>query len=164
MTATKTTKALPTLIVGTDALTKSIESIIRRGNKLQDEVQVLGLSLLAHINEHSNVTLLNKLVLEFPKGLRRNALVEWALANGKVKLNEGEDKKTLPLLFDKTKATNLDKANDKPWFDFKPEKPVDECFDFAKMLAVLVGKASKSTNLADGQAELLAAAKALLPA
>ncbi len=138
-----TTKtALPKLIVGAADITKAIESIQRRGEKLDADIQHAGLSILSHIDQHGDVTLLCRLFAAMPKGSRRNALAEWAFAFGKVKPNlDSGSSKELPFLYDKEGTTNLEAAAEKPWYTFKPEKPVSEEFDFAGMLQSLIKKA-----------------------
>lgn len=155
--------AIKTALLKTTAdLDKAIDSIVRRGSKLQDEIQVVGLSLLAHIDQHSNPTQLNRLLVQLPKGLRRNALAEWAAAHGKLSINQGDDKKDKPLVFDAKKSTNLVKAESMHWTTFQPEKDIDQVFDFGKMLAALLNKAGKAKNLEGG--ELLAKVQAAMNA
>lgn len=160
--ATAATSKVPTLIIGTAELNKAIDSIIARGKKLDDSIQLTGLSLLQHIEDHGDVTLLNRLTIQFPKGSRRNAFAEWALAHGKVEINTGKDAKAVPFLYSKVKVTALEQAASKMWTEFKPEQDLDQVFDFQKMLMALLAKAGKAKNL-EGQ-ELLAKVKALTDA
>ena len=143
MTTATESKAL-TLIVGTAELNKAIDSVINRGKKLDDSIQLLGLSLLAHTQEHGDITLMNRLLVSFPKGSRRNAFAEWALKHGKFMLNTGTDKAAVPFLYSKEKTTDLLGAQATPWVEFKPEKPLDDVFDFAAMLNALLKKADKA--------------------
>lgn len=143
MTTTKTAKAT-TLLVGVAAITAAIGSITKRGAKLDADIQHCALSILAHVDQHNNVTLINDLYKGMPKGSRKAALSEWLLAFGKCKANEGADKKTVPFLYDGSKKTDMVHAAEKPWFDFKPDADPDQVFDFAKMLTSLLNKASKA--------------------
>lgn len=154
MTAIKTA-----LIVGTAEINKAIDSIVNRGKKLDDSIQLAGLSILAHTEQHGDITLMNRLLVAFPKGSRRNAFAEWALAHGKYQVNTGADKKEVPFLYCKEKVTKLEQAEAKAWTEFKPEQDLDQVFDFAKALAALLNKADKAKNL-EG-AELLAKVRAL---
>ena len=145
MTTTKT--AIPTLIVGTDALRKEFTLIAGAGKKLDARIQVAGLSVMSHIDQHGDVTvatsLINELFGALSKGHRKAAMVEWLVKYGKVKLNVDEaTKKTQPFLYDKAATTDLQGACDEPWFDCKPEK-LDEDVDFIKLLNALIAKASK---------------------
>lgn len=158
---TSTTALKTTLIVGTADIGKAIDSIVTRGKKLDDSIQLAGLSILNHVELHGDISLMNRLLVSFPKGSRRNAFAEWALFHGKFKLNTGDDKKTVPFLYDKTRETKLLQAEAKAWTEFKPEQDLDQVFDFGKMLAALMAKAGKAKNL-EG-AELLAQVKALMP-
>lgn len=146
MTTTKK-NAIPTLIVGTDALRKEFTSIAAAGKKLDGRIQVAGLSVMAHIDNHGDVTvataLVNELFGALSKGHRKAAMVEWLVKYGKVKLNVDEaTKKAQPFLYDKAATTDLQGAVDEPWYDCKPEK-LDEDFDFHKLLAALLAKAAK---------------------
>lgn len=156
------------LLIGTAPITKELASIKTAAAKLDTRLQVVGMSILAHINEHHNITLFNQLLDSMGKGHRKTAMVEWALANGTISKNEVDGKldKEQPYKWDKSKTLNLLAAEDKPWFDFKPEN-LDDTFDFQKMLMSLLNKAAKqenkdATKLIGG--ELLAQVRALVPA
>lgn len=131
-----------TLIVGTANLSKAVASILNRGKKLDADIQLAGVSILAHIAEHGNVTLMNDLVAALPKGSRKNALLEWACKFGKLRLNEGADRKVTPLLFNKEGTTDIDGAWDKPWYEFQPEKELVALFDVQAELAKLLKRAA----------------------
>lgn len=144
MTTTTTAPVLKaTLITGTAELNKAIDSVINRGKKLDDSIQLLGLSLLGHTDEHGDITLMNRLLVSFPKGSRRNAFAEWALKFGKFMLNTGADKKEVPFHFAKDKVTKLEGAEGAEgthWTAMKPEQDIDQVFDFGAMLQALLKK------------------------
>lgn len=126
-----------------------IESVRKMGDIWQQSVQEVQIAVLAHLDEHGDYTLFQKLHDALPKGARRNALVEHAVKYGKITVNMDDDKakrKAKPFLFDKTKTTNLDGAAADPWWEQMPEKPVDEAFDFQKLLLALLSKADKAAN------------------
>lgn len=144
---TTTTKAkTPALLVGTDAIGKAIAGITKRGAKLDADIQHCALSILAHVDQHGNITLVNQLYLGMPKGSRKAALTEWLLKFGKVQANTGDDKKTVPFLFDKTRTTNLDGAIESPWYDFKPDPVPDVSFDYYAMLMAVMAKGEKAAS------------------
>lgn len=164
-----TKNTIPTLIIGTEALRKEFTSIAAAGKKLDGRIQVAGLSVLSHIEQHGDVTvataLVNELFGALSKGHRKAALTDWLVKYGKVKLNTDDaTRKAQPFLYDKSATTDLQGGVDEPWFDCKLDKdPVD--LDFAKLLAALLAKASKpDAKLVPGQEELLAAVRALVPA
>ena len=126
---------------------KAIASIKSRGAKLDADIQACALSILAHIDKHGDITKFTALYDAMPKGSRRNALVAWACEFGKIAVNlEPETKKLKPFLFKRDAETDLAGAADKPWFKFKPEKPVSEEFDFAGSLQRLLQKAQKAKD------------------
>lgn len=156
-----------TLIVGTADLNKAIDSIVNRGKKLDDSIQLAGLSLLNHTQEHGDITLMNRMLVSFPKGSRRNAFAEWALKFGKYQLNTGPDKKEVPFHYAKERTTDLIGAEGTPWTEFKPEPDIDQVFDFGAMLAALIKKGdaavAKDPSKVKG-ADMLAKARELAAA
>lgn len=153
-----------TLIVGTAELNKAIDSVINRGKKLDDSIQLLGLSLLGHTDQHGDITLMNRLLVSFPKGSRRNAFAEWALKFGKYSLNTGADKKDVPFHFDRERTTDLLGAEGTMWTEFKPEQDLDKVFDFGAMLLALIKKGDQAMAKDPSKvkhAELLAMAREL---
>lgn len=150
---------------------KAIESIERRGKLLDQDIQRAGVSVLAHAAEHGDTTLLDKLVHAMPKGARKSAFCEWALAFGNVRMLDRTnelDKLRIEQghLFakDKTKEFRLDEAIANNWWDFKPEPDLLTTFDAAKLVAALVKKASKAVKdgaTIEGQEAALASLKAL---
>jgi hypothetical protein len=126
------------------AIEKAIGSIHTRGKRLDDDIQTCGLSVLAHIEKCGDITLFVRLFEAMPKGSRRNALVEWATQCGKLSVNLDETKKDKPFLYAKDKTTDIVKAMEKPWFECKPEKAIEEEFDFASMLTSLILRAQKA--------------------
>lgn len=114
----------------------AIKSITNRGASLDKDIALTGLSVLAHIAQHKEVSLFQKLYAALPKGSRSNALVAWALQYGQIAVNMDKDtKKARPFVFDGGKTTDLVEATKKPWFDFK--KPKDVADEFNPELAFL---------------------------
>lgn len=156
------------LFTGTAVIEKELGSIKAASAKLDMRLQVAGLSVLAHVAEHGNITLFNTLLDSMGKGHRKTAMVEWALKSGTISKNEVDGKldKDCPYKYDKTKTLNLPQAEELAWFNFKPEN-LDDTLDFAKLLGALLNKASKQmskdpTKLVN--AELLAKVRELVPA
>lgn len=156
------------LFTGTAVITKELGLIKAASAKLDQRIQVAGMSVLAHVAEHHNITLFTTLLDSMGKGHRKTAMVEWALANGTISENKVDGKlvKEQPYKWDASKTLNLVTAEEKAWFEFKPEN-LDECFDFQKMLMSLLTKASKKqatdpTKLTG--ADLLVKVQALLAA
>lgn len=114
---------------------KNIASIGRRGALLDKDIQTTALAVLAHIEDHREVSLFKKLFDAMPKGSRRNALVAWAIGYGQVAVNQDKlTKVAQPFLFDKNKEPDLEAAAGKAWFDFKKEKAPAEAFNFGTEL------------------------------
>lgn len=135
------------LLLNVQEINKAIESIANRGKKLDHDIHVAGVSVLKHVAEHGDTTLLDKLVNAMPKGARKGAFCEWALAFGNVRmLDRSNEADKLAIeqgrLFakDKTKEYNEVEAMAKAWYDFKPEPDLLTTFDAAQAVKSLLKK------------------------
>lgn len=138
------------LLEGTQAINDACDNIKTQGKALDDYIQFTALSVLMHVDNHGDVTVVNRLYASMPKGSRRSALTEFLVAFGKVVANtDPAKKKETPFLYARDKVTLLAEAQDKPWFDFKPDREPDECFDLQKALKAMLAKASKSKQVTD---------------
>ena len=160
-----TTKTIA-LITDIKLLDKAIVSIATRGKKLDADIQLAGLSCLDMLDKHGNIGPLERLLFALPKGARKNAFIEWAVTFGKATINEGPDKKDKPFLFNREAVTDLVKADEKKWYAFQLEKPLDLNFSIKAMAAMLVKKAEQAAAregavLDDDHADKLAALKTL---
>ena len=144
-TSARTPKAnkAKTLVVieSTADIKKAIESIERKGKSLDWDIQRAAVSCLAHINKHGDTTLLDSLVNAMPKGSRKSALVEWAVALGEVRtLNRDnpDDQTAIAqgriFKLDRTRTFVLENAMASMWYDFKPEKDLLTVFDAQAMV------------------------------
>lgn len=127
-------------------INKEITSIKAAGKKLDDRIQLAGLSVLNHVEEHGDVTVVNALFLALPQGARAKALAEWLLAFGKLAKN-GDKKaaKAAPFVYDKGRSTDLTGAVEQPWFKFaKKDDTVESAFDFQASLKALLDRAAKA--------------------
>lgn len=110
-------------------LKKAIQQWGLRGSKWVKDGQTLALEVLAHIEAHGDVTVANSLYLAIPKGAKASAMAQFLVAFGKLKVNDGDNAKEVPFLFDKSKSTDLAGAKETPWYEFQPDKPLVELFD-----------------------------------
>ncbi|CCE60758.1 hypothetical protein tf_02 [Pseudomonas phage tf] len=113
-----------------------IKTIQTRGMGLDKLIQETALGVIAHIEQHPEVSLAIKLYNAMPKGSRANALVAWLCQFGKVQVNP--DKKTsreFPLLINKNATTDIAGGTAKPWFECKkPKGTLAEQWDFESWL------------------------------
>jgi hypothetical protein len=167
-TATSTAATLPALIVGTENLRKEFQSIAAAGKKLDGRIQIAGLSVLDHIEKHSDVTvatsLVNELFGSLSKGHRKQAMAHWLTKYGKIRINQDDTtKKAQPFLFDKSAKTDLQGAMAEPWYDCKQDEEIKD-LDFLKLLISLIHRATKEgAHVLPGQEELVEKAKLLIP-
>ena len=162
------------LIKEVKAINAKISSIAKRGASLDADIQLAACSVLAHIDQHGDVTLADRLVNAMPKSGRKLALVEFMLAFGKLavlKANSKENKAAIEsgrvFAYAKDKDTDIEGAIAKPWYEFKKEAAVSEAFDVqASVKAILtrMAKAAKEGKRIDHKEEAIAEVQALLAA
>ena len=135
------------LLTNTTDIQKAIESIAKRGLKLDNDIHVAGVSVLEHVALHGDTTLLDKLVAAMPKGSRKSMFCEWACHFGCVRMldrSDEADKAAIEQgrLFkkDKTKQHDLEGMIAMAWYNFKPEPDLLDTFDAAKMVASMMRK------------------------
>lgn len=154
------------------AITKAIVSIQGRGAKLDGDIHVAGVSVLAHASQHRDTTLADRLVNAMPKGARKLALVEWMLAFGQMaKLDPKLDKEAIAAgrLFkmDDTRTLDIPGAIGMPWVEFKKEADVITAFDAqaaVKSVLTRLTAAAASGKTIENRAMALDQAKALVAA
>lgn len=125
----------------------AIAAVKDAGKRLDDAIQQVGMSVLAHVGQYGDVTVVTGLYNAMPNGSRKKALVEWLVAFGKLSVNpDKKTRKELPFLFDRTKETNLEAAAAKPWYECaKPADPL-EVVDVQAMALALVNRITKAQS------------------
>lgn len=143
---TKTNKPAYTLISGVAAIKSAIDSIARRGKKLDRDIQVAALSAMQHHVEHGDVTLINRLVDSMPKGSRVNALRAFIETFGAVRF-DAESKKFVHV---KGATFRLDDAMQIMWSEFKPETAYQPITDpFGRVVALVAAFEKDVAELGD---------------
>ena len=132
----------------------AIESIRTTGKKLDQMIQVAACSIIAHVDKHGDITLINTLVDAMPKGSRVNALRDFITNFSKGTYDEA----TKVFKFDKTKKTDQAGAEAIMWTEFAPEKPY-VAFDLSVLLAGLLKKADKALKDAPHEVDAVLLAK-----
>lgn len=140
--------ALPALL-GKAQLVKLVDSCIEAAKTVQGLIGDAGLQALMHLEKYGDVGMCNRLYVGLPKGVRKAALGSWMLAHGALRPNlDAGTKRTMPLMFDKSKVTNPAAAMAGAWFEHLPEKDVSDVFDLQKAISGLLAKAAgKSITL-----------------
>lgn len=129
------------LIITTDLINKAIDSIARRGKRLDMDIHKCAVSIVNHVNEYHEVTLVNRLVDSMPKGARSNALRDWFENFCKCVYN----KESKQFDFVKGASMPLEPAIAEPWFEFKPE-PEFKAIDSQKLIDSLFKTLSKGAD------------------
>jgi hypothetical protein len=129
------------LFTTTATIVQAIEDIRATGKKLDNMIQVAACSVINHIEQHGDITLLNTLVEAMPKGSRVNALRDFLGTFAKVTYDEA----TKSFAYDKAKKTDLEGAQNIMWTEFAPEKPY-VAFDLQALLASVLKKADAALS------------------
>lgn len=141
-----------------------IDSIAKRGKKLDQDIHVAACSAIAIKGEAGDTMFINRLYLALSAGARKVALTDWLLVYGGVVANDGSSgkpKNEQPFLHTKEKAVRLEEGMADPWYDHKPDPKPDEVFDIMAAVNAILKKA-KGKELQ--HAELLAPLAALVEA
>ena len=126
------------------SLNKRIDALGTANLKVEAEIQAVGLVCLAHTEQHGDTMPMNRLM----NALRRTqhqAFMEWALAFGKYAKNTDKaTKASQPVVYDKSRTTDIEAATAKPWFMFADDKAEAEkkAFDFQAAVMSLLKKAA----------------------
>lgn len=123
-----------------------IKTVATKGASFDALVQEVALAVIFHVNDKREASLANKLYAALPKGTRRNALVKWFMTFGEIKLNQGADRKDIPLLFKKKGEYKPEEATETMWNDMTVEKSPAEEFNPAKLATQLLNKLNKAVQ------------------
>ena len=129
----------------TKELNKKIDALGKRNATVEADIQTLGLECLTHLS-HGNNGPVNRLV----GVLRRTqfqAFTEWVMAFGQGMRNTDKATKgAQPIVYDKSRTTDIDAATAKPWFMFADDKPtaIAKAFDFQAAVMQLIKKAAQN--------------------
>lgn len=127
-------------------LNKAIDALGRKNQSVEAEIQTLGLACMAHTEQHGDTMPMNRL-MNVLRRTQHQAFMEWALAFGKfAKNNDKATKASQPVVYDKTKTTDIEGATTKAWFMFADDKAaaIAKAFDFQAAMMALLKKAASN--------------------
>ena len=146
----------------------AIAKISKTGAAFDKLVHETAVSVAEHFSKYKDTGLVNRLYLAMPKGARSSALSSWLLKYVAVIPNTDiKTKKEKPFVSAKDAAGEWTKETDAlagaqdPWYNHKPEKPVDIEFDMLTMVKAMLRKLEASTKLEHYGPEQETALKAL---
>jgi hypothetical protein len=145
----------------------AIAKIKSTGDKFDKLVHETAVSVAERFARHKDTGLVNRLFMAMPKGARSSALASWMLKYVAVLPNtDAKTKKDNPFVSAKvdgkwTKTTDALAGAQDPWYNHKPDKPVDIEFDMLTMVKAMLRKLEASTKVEHYGPEQEAALKAL---
>lgn len=148
-----------------------ITKAVKATNGMKEAIQEALQASIEHAYEHGDVSLLNRLFSEMPKGVQIEKLKQYALACAPIRVNKTtlQDAKGL-FAYKATKDAEEMKAKyrvlaQSPWYDYQPkdsDKPkaeVSTASIFANSLRSLIKKLQDHTDLNDLEITALHALK-----
>lgn len=148
-----------------------ITKAIKATNGMKEAIQEALQASIEHAYEHGDVSLLNRLFSEMPKGVQMEKLKQYTLASAPVRVQKAELQETKGFFaYKATKDEEEFKAKyhvlaQSPWYDYQPkdsDKPkaeVSTASIFANSLKSLVKKLQEHTDLNDLEITALNALK-----
>lgn len=142
------------LITERAKLIKAIDSIQTRGKRLDNDIQVAGLSVLSAMSKDNDSTLADRLVHAMPRGDSTKALTGWLLAYGNVRLLDKADPAEAEAIkqhkrifaYDKSRTVNLADAEAKPWHTFKKDTTPQDALDVQAAVHSLINRVKNATT------------------
>lgn len=131
------------LITDGAELVKFIDATCTAHKGIEGKIHIAACSALYHANEHRNADMMMRLMAGLGGSVRRNALIAWAVHYGK--LEATTDGKSVQFCEKDLPETSQEQAQNKPFWDFKPEAPF-QAFDLNAELAKLIKRAEKAAN------------------
>ena len=147
-----------------------ITKAVKATNGMKEAIQEALQASIEHAYEHGDVSLLNRLFAEMPRGIQIEKLRQYTLASAPVRVNKAELQEAKGLFAFKATKDEEMKAKyrvlaQSPWYDYQPkdsDKPkaeVSTASIFANSLKSLVKKLQEHTDLNDLEITALNALK-----
>lgn len=124
-------------------LNAKIKKLGIRNENLERDIQDLGLACIEHLEHGNNGPMCN--LMNVLRRTQHQAFMEWALAFSMCRKNADKaTKDSQPVVYDKSRITDLEGAIAKPWFMFADSKEdaVKKAFDFQAAVMQLLKKAA----------------------
>lgn len=145
--ATATDSTALVLIKGADNLNAAIKAVQETGQTYQKSVHQLAVSILYHVGEHGDTTVVKRFIEAMPESTRSNGLRAWFEHFGPVKFDRDAPSGTEVVQFVRGKPALIGDADAKPFWKFKAHegKPY-EALDMEKWLTSVIKKLEKDAK------------------
>ena len=139
------------LFTKVEELESAIESIARRGKKLDSDIHQALCSAVWHRLENNDNTLIGRVIDAMPRGSRANAAIKWAEAFGGVTYNGKDNQKRIKFK-NSDVNTSLEDAIATPFWELKNVNEGEEYshdLELKAVLAILERRMKKAVEAGD---------------
>lgn len=103
------------------------------------KVQELAIQCLLNHDVANNPALCNKMVVDMPRGIKKQSLADWFCQFGTLQVNPNVAlRRDIPLVYDRKKKMDIEGAMQKAWFDVNPTPDVIADIDLGKRIQALL--------------------------
>lgn len=122
-------------------LNKAIDELNSSASKMGDRYQEVGLACLQHLKDHGDIGPCNRLYLGMPKSTKSLAMGRWLILYGALKINgDRTTNKAQPMIFDKSKETDMDGAMAEKWWEAAPDRHITDEIDLQVAIKSLLNR------------------------
>lgn len=140
MTAKSTVIMTAKDILAADKLEAKIKDINSKGQSFQRSVHICAVSILVHLEKHSDTRMVSKLFAALPAAMRTNALRAWFEFHSPVCFGKKDE-----ITLDKAKTYKLAAAMVTPFWEFAAEAPY-EPMNIDKFLKQAIAKLERDAK------------------
>jgi len=140
------------LLTSASEITKKIDTVAKSGKTFQNAVQLAAVSIIAHMAQHRDKTLLASLYDAMPNGSRRKTMVDWVNANvvavecsysnGGLTVELADVKSPEWQTFTAEIDAVVEKMQDEPWHSYAKEKGEQDKLSMEAIVQYLNRKAN----------------------
>lgn len=146
-----------------DVVSREITALYSHIRDSFGKVQELAVQCLLNHGVANNPALCNKMIVEMPRGIKKQSLADWFCKFGTLQINPNAAlRKDVPLVYDKKKKMDVEGAMQTAWFDVNPTPDVIADLDIGKRIAALLAACNGKHIIVNGKAIPADEAKAML--
>lgn len=146
-----------------DVVSREITALYGHIKDAFGKVQELAVQCLLNHDIANNPALCNKMIVDMPRGIKKQSLADWFCKFGTLQVNPNAAlRKDVPLVYDRKKTMDIEGAMQTAWFDVNPTPDVIADLDIGKRIQALLAACNGKHIIVNGKAVPATEAKALL--